>query len=101
MPNDGLKPLGRRLLTVREAAGGTVGAAASLPSGVAGRGTPPGKRLLTVGEAGQYVGVQPKTLYNWVSSGKIACVKAGARCLRFDIRELDRWIDAHRVPAST
>ncbi len=70
------------------------------PINAPGRANLPGKRLLTVREAAEYVGVKPKTLYNWVSSGKIACVKAGGRCLRFDIRELDRWIEAHRVPAT-
>ena len=56
-----------------------------------------GRRLLDVNEAAAYLGVQPKTIRNWVSAARIPSVKLG-RCLRFDVRDLDRLIDQGRRP---
>ena len=60
---------------------------------------PPVQRLLTVKEAGAYLGLSSKTLYNRASSRQINTVKIG-RSLRFDIRDLDAIIEAGRRPAS-
>jgi len=54
-----------------------------------------GKRLLNVKEAALYMSVSPITLYHWVHRREIPFVKLAHKALRFDIHELDRWIDKH------
>ena len=50
-------------------------------------------RLLSVGEAAQYLGVQERTIYSWASQEKIPSVHIGRRLL-FNQEELDRIIEA-------
>ncbi len=50
-------------------------------------------RLLSVGEAAQYLGVQERTIYSWASQEKIPSVHIGRRLL-FNQEELDRMIEA-------
>jgi len=56
------------------------------------------KRLLTVEEAASYLGISPRTLYNQAApkAKKPFPVKPKrvGKLLRFDIRELDSYIDA-------
>jgi len=51
------------------------------------------KRLLSVGEAAQYLGVQERTIYSWASQEKIPSVHMGRRLL-FDQEDLDKMIEA-------
>ena len=51
------------------------------------------KRLLSVEEAAQYLGVQKRTIRSWASQEKIPSVHIGRRLL-FDQEELDRMIEA-------
>ncbi len=51
------------------------------------------KRLLSVGEAAQYLGVQKRTIYSWASQEKIPSVHIGRRLL-FNQEDLDRMIEA-------
>lgn len=55
------------------------------------------KRLLNVSEAAEYLGIEEKTLYNWVSLRKIPHVKLGHKMLRFDVTELEEWIGDNTV----
>ncbi len=57
------------------------------------------KRLFTVREAAVYLGMSPKTLYNQASARQLSVVKMG-RSLRFDVRDLDALIDAHKCSSS-
>lgn len=50
----------------------------------------PVKRLLTKQEAAAYCGVSVNTL---IAHVRISPVNIG-NCVRYDIRDLDRWIDA-------
>ncbi len=56
-----------------------------------------GKRLLTVGEAAIYLGISARTIYNGIApkSKKPFPVKAKhiGKLVRFDIRELERFIE--------
>jgi|SoiMethySBSTD1v2_1073268.scaffolds.fasta_scaffold311721_2 excisionase family DNA binding protein len=54
------------------------------------------KRLLTVPEAAAYLGLSKLTIYEWVSQRKIEYVKVG-RLVKFDQRQLERWIEKHTV----
>ena len=55
------------------------------------------KRLLSVQETAEYLGLKVQTLYNWVSQRKIPFVKCG-KLLKFDILKLDRWIEPISPP---
>lgn len=55
-------------------------------------------RLLTVREAAQYLAISPSTLYGWVWQRRIPFVKVG-RAVRFDIVELNDFIDRSRTQA--
>ena len=51
------------------------------------------KRLISVEDAAQYLGVQKSTIYSWAWRRKIPSVKMGRRLL-FDREDLDRVIEA-------
>jgi len=55
-------------------------------------------RLLTVQEAAQLLAVSVSTLYGWAWQRRIPFVKVG-RALRFDIADLERFIQANRFQA--
>lgn len=46
--------------------------------------------LWRVEEAAEYLGIRPKTLYEWVRSGRVPYRKIGFN-VRFDPEELERW----------
>jgi len=55
------------------------------------------KRLLTVEETGQYLGVSPRTIYNGVApkTKKPFPLKPKriGKLIRFDVRDLDQYIE--------
>jgi excisionase family DNA binding protein len=53
-------------------------------------------RLVTVQVAAKYLSISVSTLYGWVWQRKIPFVKIG-RVLRFDLVDLDRFIEANRT----
>lgn len=54
------------------------------------------KKLFTIREAAQYTGLSPSTLYSWVWQKKIPYVKLG-KAVRFDVADLDKFIELHRI----
>ena len=54
------------------------------------------RRLLTVKEASSYLGRSEAAIYHLVARREISVVRHG-RNLRFDVKELDRWIEGDRV----
>ena len=59
-------------------------------------------RLLDTEGAGMYTNVAPSTLKIWRSTGNgrgPAYIRLAARCVRYDVRDLDAWIDSRRVCA--
>jgi len=56
------------------------------------------RRLLTIKEVADYIGLSHHTLYTMVSQRRIPFVKIG-RLTKFDRYELDRWIASHSVKA--
>ncbi len=60
-----------------------------------------GRRLLTVEQTALYLGCSPKTLYNMNSAGTLPfqCARGIGRSVRFDIRDLDAWIDDQKKAA--
>lgn len=55
-----------------------------------------GRRLLSVKQAAEYLGLSPKTLYAWIESGRVPYVALGRRRL-LDPRELDKFIQRNTV----
>lgn len=53
-------------------------------------------RLLNVPKAAEYLGIKVSTLYQWVSQKRIPYFKSG-RLLKFDIHELDKFIERTKV----
>ncbi len=57
------------------------------------------KRLLTVAEASNYLGISVNTLYSWVSQKKIDYIKIG-RLTKFDLKVIDRFIENNTKEAT-
>jgi len=56
------------------------------------------RRLLSVSEAAQYLGISPGTMRNWLSMRRIEHVKVG-RLTRISYAALDRYIADNTVRA--
>jgi len=54
------------------------------------------RRLLSIDETSEYLGLAQATLYKMVHQRRIPDVKVG-RLLRFDSRLIDDWLEAHTV----
>ncbi len=54
------------------------------------------RRLISVQEAADYIGLSPDTVYTMVSQRRIPYVKVG-RLTKFDIALLDQWIKQNTV----
>jgi putative molybdopterin biosynthesis protein len=54
------------------------------------------KRLLTIKEASEYLGITENALYCMVYRRQIPFVKIGKR-LRFDKIDLDKWIEKQKI----
>ena len=57
------------------------------------------KRLLTVRETALYIGRTENAVREMAWNEKLPHIRTDRRVM-FDIRDLDRWIDANRVEAS-
>lgn len=53
---------------------------------------------LTYAQAAQLLSMPIGTLYSFVSLRKIPFIRISRRSVRFDKAELERWLDARRVP---
>ena len=45
----------------------------------------------------RYLNVPIGTLYSWVARGHVPHVRLGPRTVRFDVRDLNLWIEAGRL----
>jgi excisionase family DNA binding protein len=50
------------------------------------------RRLETVNVAAEYVGVHPKTLRKWISTGRLHAYRAGPKLIRIDLDEIDAML---------
>ena len=53
--------------------------------------------LLTYQQASVFLGMPVGTLYYYVSMKRIPFIRFSSRIVRFDLQELECWIDRHRV----
>lgn len=51
------------------------------------------KALLTVEEAGAYLGIGRTLAWELICKKQLPCVRLGQRCVRVPRRELDAWIE--------
>ena len=54
------------------------------------------QRLLSATQAANYLGVDTKTLWEWVNTGLIPQVKFPGRRPRYDIQDLDKLIEENK-----
>jgi excisionase family DNA binding protein len=47
------------------------------------------RRLVTLADAAEYVGVSVKTVRRWIACGDLTGYRAGRRILRVDLNEVD------------
>jgi excisionase family DNA binding protein len=57
------------------------------------------KKLLSINEAAEYLGLAKKTLYNMVWQKKIPHYKPCPKKILFRMEQLDAWLESHFVPA--
>ena len=59
----------------------------------------PTRRLLRTKEAAQYLGMSPSSLRRMVERGEMPYISAGdhTSAWRFDLRDLDAWIESHKL----
>ena len=53
------------------------------------------RRLLSIGQLSQQLGVSVKTLYGWVCLRQIPYVKMG-RLVKFDALDIEKWIETKK-----
>jgi len=51
------------------------------------------RRLLDVGEAGLHLGVSARTVWQMTAAGDLPAARLGPRSTRWDVRDLDAFID--------
>ena len=54
------------------------------------------KKLLTIEELSEYIGITVNTAYSWVSQKKIPYIKVG-RLVRFDMDKINEWVEQNSV----
>lgn len=54
------------------------------------------KRYISPKELAEYLGLKIDTIYMWVRLKKIPYSKP-CRCVRFDLRKIEKWMEAHSV----
>jgi excisionase family DNA binding protein len=53
-------------------------------------------RWLSTAEAAQYLGVSVNTIRNYVGAGKLKVRRMGPRLLKFDMADLDRFVEGRK-----
>ena len=55
------------------------------------------RKLIGYKQAAEVLGLTVSTLYSKVCRKEIPHYRFSGRCVRFDLDELEKWIDEHRV----
>lgn len=58
------------------------------------------KKVLTVKEAAQFLGISADRLYHIVAARDIPFYRNGTKLIRFDREELEAWLKLKRVPTN-
>ena len=54
------------------------------------------KNILTIKEIAEILSMSPSGVYQWVAAKKIPYIKVGS-IIRFDRREIDKWLENNSV----
>ncbi|MBI1747183.1 MAG: helix-turn-helix domain-containing protein [Acidobacteria bacterium] len=56
-------------------------------------------RLLSASEVAEYLGLPLSSVYDYAKTKRLPSLRVGRdrRSLRFDVRDLDRWIELHKA----
>ena len=54
-------------------------------------------QLMDYAEAARFLGVPKGTLYAWVNGKQIPHIRLSGRTVRFDRKDLERWLAEHHV----
>ncbi len=54
-----------------------------------------GERLWTVNDVARFLGMHPKTVYEWAARGALPCFRLGNR-LRFHPHDITRWLASRK-----
>ncbi|WP_168433509.1 helix-turn-helix domain-containing protein [Pontiella sulfatireligans] len=57
-------------------------------------------RALKAGEAATYLGISRRYLHDLCADGRIPYSKIGRRCHVFEIEELNRFLEEHKIKAA-
>ena len=58
----------------------------------------PAKRLYSLREVSQYMGISVQGLWRMLRDGELSAIQASAgRKVWIDLADIDRWIEAHRT----
>ena len=57
-------------------------------------------RLLTVREVAALLGINPGTVYHWLSQQRLPCVRFSQRCVRFRESDVQALLETLRQPAT-
>jgi excisionase family DNA binding protein len=55
------------------------------------------RRLISIAEAAEILGVSTKTVRRFIASGDLEAVRLARRTIRIKTESLDRFIDAHPI----
>jgi excisionase family DNA binding protein len=55
------------------------------------------EKLLTVGEAAEYLSVSPSSLRRWTDAGQLRAMRLPGGARRYEVVELDRWRQEHYI----
>jgi excisionase family DNA binding protein len=58
------------------------------------------RRCVTTEELCDYLRVHPTTVRRWARQGKLRPIRLSANRVVFEWSEIERFLEAHRVPAS-
>lgn len=63
------------------------------------QGAAGGRRLLDIDGLCEYLSLPKATIYTWVCTRKIppSCIVKFGRALRFEVVEIDRWVNTHKA----
>ena len=61
--------------------------------------TPAPRRLVSLTQAAEILGVSTKTVRRYIAAGDLDAVRLGRRTIRIKTESLDRLIDAHPINA--
>ena len=55
------------------------------------------RRCLKAGNAADYLGISRRHLHTLSQQGKIPYIKLGARCVVYEFKDLDAFLDEHKI----